>query len=438
MRVKPVNSSVIKMPDRNTPPNITDAAGMDLHLKPCEQYQLDNGVPVYAIDGGAQDVVMIEWVFYAGNWYEQKNIVAATTNYLLKNGTLQKDAFSINEHFEYYGAYLNRTCHNETATLTLHCLSKHLPELLPVVAEILTESIFPESELSIYRQNQQQRLQVNLKKCDFVANRLIDEYVYGFSHPYGRYTSTLDYEQLEREELEAFYRDYYIRGKCLLFTAGKLPTDLPQQLNRYFGTMPFRQEMPEVPVIEMVRADEHRYRLVNDPDGVQGAIRMARPFPNRHHPDFPGVQVLNNIFGGFFGSRLMSNIREDKGYTYGIHSYIQNHIHDTAWMISTEAGRDVCEATIGEVYKEMERLLKEPVDTEELDLVRNYMIGSLLGDLDGPFQVIARWKNYILNGLTEAYFYRSLHTIQQITPQQLQELAEKYLRKEAFYELLVI
>ncbi|MFX6937571.1 hypothetical protein ABTH70_19345, partial [Acinetobacter baumannii] len=85
----------------------------------------------------------IEWVFYAGNWYEQQNIVAATTNFLLKNGTKQKSSYKINEHFEFYGAYLNRSCYNETATITLHCLSKHVGVLLPVVAELITESIFP-------------------------------------------------------------------------------------------------------------------------------------------------------------------------------------------------------------------------------------------------------------------------------------------------------
>jgi predicted Zn-dependent peptidase len=150
------------------------------------------------------------------------------------------------------------------------------------------------------------------------------------------------------------------------------------------------------------------------------------------------VQVLNNIFGGFFGSRLMSNIREDKGYTYGIHSYLQNHIHNSAWMISTEAGRDVCEATMEEVYKEMNILCNELVDDEELDLVRNYMIGSLLGDLDGPFQIIARWKNYILNGITDEYFYSSIKTVQSITPEEIQTLAKKYLVPEEFYELLVV
>ncbi|HMP87001.1 MAG TPA: insulinase family protein, partial [Lacibacter sp.] len=185
-------------------------------------------------------------------------------------------------------------------------------------------------------------------------------------------------------------------------------------------------------------ATEKKYRLENDPNGVQGAIRMARPFPTRHHPDFTKVQVLNALFGGFFGSRLMSNIREDKGYTYGIHSYIQNHLHDSAWMISTEAGRDVCEATIQEVYYEMEHLRDEPVDAEELQLVRNYLIGSILGDLDGPFQVIARWKNILLNGLDVSYFHRSVHDIKNTSAEELQALANKYLQPDAFYELVVV
>ena len=224
----------------------------------------------------------------------------------------------------------------------------------------------------------------------------------------------------------------------MVFAAGKLPADMQQQLNQVFGTLPLnRQSLPDV-MFNLQPAEEKKYNIINDADGVQGAIRIASPFPNRHHPDFPKVQVLNNILGGFFGSRLMSNIREDKGYTYGIHSYLQNHIHHSAWMISTEAGRDVCEATIEEVYKEMAILCNEPVAQEELDLVRNYMMGSLLGDLDGPFQVIARWKNYILNNLDEAYFYHSIQTIKSVTADELQALAKKYLLPEAFYELVVV
>ena len=320
----------------------------------------------------------------------------------------------------------------------MHCLNKHIDKLLPVVAELLTESIFPEEELAIYKQIQKQKLAVNLKKCEFVGNRVIDELLYGPQHPYGKFTSMAEYDALQRNEAVEFFQQYYINGNCILFVAGKLPADIQQQVNKNFGTLPFNKN--QVPVINhnAQPATEKKHNILNDPNGVQGAVRIARPFPNRHHPDFIKVQVLNNIFGGFFGSRLMSNIREDKGYTYGIHSFLQNHIHQTAWVVSTEAGRDVCNATVTEVYKEMKRLREKPVSEEELHLVRNYMIGSILGDLDGPFQIIGRWKNYILNDLTEAYFYNSVQTIKTISTEELMQLAAQYLNLEDFYELIVI
>jgi predicted Zn-dependent peptidase len=150
------------------------------------------------------------------------------------------------------------------------------------------------------------------------------------------------------------------------------------------------------------------------------------------------VMVLNTLFGGYFGSRLMSNIREDKGYTYGIHSYVQNHLQQSAWMISTDAGKDVSEATVEEVYKEMKLMREELVDEEELLTVRNYLIGTILGDLDGPFQIMGRWKNLILNNLDEQYFYNSVQTIKTISAEEIRELAKKYLNPEDFYELIVI
>ena len=426
------------MLDRKIFPTIEEAVHFDLQLKNCDRFTLDNKVPVYAMNAGAQDVVMVEWVFDAGNWYDKQPMVAATTNFLIKNGTTSKSAYQINDFFEFHGAYLNRSCYNETASITLHCLSKHLETLLPVVREIIETSIFPEQELGIYIQNQKQRLSVNLQKCDFIANRLIDEYLFGINHPYGTYSNAEDYDALNTDLLKAFYKQYYLNGSCKIFVAGKMPTGYESMLNKAFGTLPLHADAPVVVEHPVVTASQKKVEIINDENGVQGAIRMARPFPNRHHPDFQKAHVLNTLFGGFFGSRLMSNIREDKGYTYGIHSYFQNHVHASAWMISTEAGRDVCAATIAEVIKEMEILRNEPVDKEELDLVRNYMIGSLLGDLDGPFQLIGRWKNYVLNGLDENYFYKSIETIKSVTPQELQSLANTYLQPDDFYELVVI
>ena len=426
------------MLNRKIQPKIVDAVDFNLHLKRYTNFALDNGVAVYAVNAPEQEVLMIEWLFFAGNCYEEKNMVSASANYLLKNGTRSKNAFAINEHFEFYGAYVNRHSHHETASLTLHSLSKHLQELLPLIAELLTDSIYPEDELAIYKQNQKQGLEVNLKKCEFVANRIIDENLYGFSHPYGKYTSMQDYDNLQRNDLNNFYNDFYINGKCALFIAGNLPSDIEQLLNKYFGSLNLNQNDLLAVDYKSNPSSNKKQNLVNDVNGVQAALRIARPFPNRHNPDFIKMQVLNNILGGYFGSRLMSNIREDKGYTYGIHSYLQNHIHETALMISTEAGRDVAKATMDEIYKEMEKLRNEIVDADELNLVRNYMIGSILGDIDGPFQIIARWKNYILNNLDADYFNKSIATIKKITAEELQTLANKYLQPEDFYELMVV
>jgi len=426
------------MINRTEAPPIKDAVEFDLRLKPYEYFELDNGVPVYTVNAGTQEVLQIELVFYAGNWFEKQKTVASATNFMLKNGTSKRNAFQINEDFEYYGAYCNRACYNETAVVNLSTLSKHLPELLPVLREMITDSIFPEEELAVYKQNSKQRLSVSLKKCDFIATRLIDASVYGELHPYGAFTNAEDIDALSTDKMKEFFQQYYLNGECVIFASGKIPSDLQQQLNENFGKHSIRKPSFAVDPISINAAVEKKYRIQNDPDGVQGAIRIARPFPNRHHPDFMKVMVLNTLFGGYFGSRLMSNIREDKGYTYGIHSYVQNHLQQTAWLISTEAGKDVCEATISEVYKEMQLLREEVVGEEELSLVRNYLMGTILGDLDGPFQIMGRWKNLILNNLNDKYFYESIETIKHISAEELRELAKKYLVPEEFYELVVV
>ena len=426
------------MIDRTSAPIIKDAIEFDLHLKPYQKMVLNNGVEVYAIHAGAQEVLQMEIVFYAGNSYETNNGVAIATNFMLKNGSSTKSAFQINEHFEYYGAYCNRSCYNETAIVSLHTLSKHLNVLLPVMREMITDSVFPESELDIFKQNSQQKLTVSLQKCDFVANRLIDAYLFGEKHPYGKYLKAEDYQALTTEQMKAHFQQYYVNGRAVIFVAGNLPADLFEQLNQQFGDLAISKNGQSLPVQLLLPASQKKQHISNDPNGVQAAIRIARPFPNRHHPDFMNVMVLNTVFGGFFGSRLMSNIREDKGYTYGIHSYVQNHIQESAWMISTEAGKEVSEATVTEVYKEMDLLRDTLIDEEELLLVRNYMIGSILGDLDGPFQIIGRWKNIILNNLDEQYFYDSIKAIKTISAEEIKALAEKYLKPEDFYELVVI
>jgi zinc protease len=426
--------------NRKIAPPVKDAVDFNLVLPPYKSFVLKNGVEVFAIDLGSLDTLMVNWIFDAGNWYEDRNGVATAANALLKSGTSRRNAFSINDHFEFYGAYLSRACHHETADINLHCLGRHAGELLPVVAELVMDSIYPEEELAIYKKNAQQRLQVNLKKCDFVAGRLIDAYIYGADHPYGRYSRMEDYQSLQQEELKEYYRQFYQHGHCRIIVAGKLPADIIEQLDRHFGDLPLtpapagdpRSSHPILP------DPEKRHHIINDPNGVQGAIRIGRNFPNRHHPDFQKFQVLNNVFGGFFGSRLMMNIREDKGYTYGIYSYLVNNRQESGFIVSTEAGKEVCAATMEEVYKEMRLICTEPIGAEELQMARNHTIGTILGDLDGPFHVASRWKTLLLNGLDGDFFDQGIRIVKTVTPEELRELAKKYLDPAAFYELLVI
>lgn len=426
------------MPDRSQAPHIKDAIEYAIELKKPEIFTLDNGVQVYNVNAGTEEVVQIEWVFKAGNWFEKSNNIASAANFLLKNGTSKKSAYEINEYVDFYGAYVNRSCYNETAVVTLHCLSRQLENLLPLVQELFVDAIFPEEELYIFRQNMKQKLEVNLKKCDFVAGRKIDEFLFGAKHPYGVYSEMTDYDLLDVAALRKYYATYYQQGHCTIFSAGILPANYAALMNGFFGSLPFNQLPIETPEHLIAPAEQKKWNIINDAEGVQGAVRIARPFPTRHHPDFPKVQVLNTLFGGFFGSRLMNNIREDKGYTYGIYSFLVNHIHGGAWMISTEAGREVCEATVNEVYNEMQALREGDIDPEELLLVKNYLIGTLLGDLDGPFHIIARWKNLVLNGLDDKFFYHSVDTIKTISADELKAMANKYLQPEEFYELVVV
>lgn len=426
------------MLNRSKAPHINDAVAYNITLKKPDVCKLDNGVDVYNVQAGTEEVVQIEWVFRAGNWFEEQKLVASAANFLIKNGTRNKSAYEINEFVDFYGAYLNRSCYNETAVVSLHCLSKQLEHILPLVQEILVDAILPEEELLIYKQNMKQRLAVNLKKCDFIAGRKIDALLFGDHHPYGVYSEMNDYDALQQHALADYYNVFYKNGHCTIFSAGILPSNYQELLNKYFGSLPFNKTATKEISHAILPSSQKKWNILNDAEGVQGAIRIARACPLPTDPVFPKLQVLNVLFGGFFGSRLMTNIREDKGYTYGIYSYLMNHIHASAILISTEAGRDVCEATVKEVYHEMEQLRMHEVGKEELLLVKNYLIGTLLGDLDGPFHIIGRWKNLILHGMNESHFNYYVDVIKSIESKELKQLAEEYLHPADFYELVVV
>ncbi len=424
--------------DRTIQPAIHDAIEFEYKLPPLNTVKLDNGLPLYWVNAGVQDVVQIDWVFPAGLWYEEKAATAHATAGLMKSGTAKFTSAQIAESLEFYGAQLKINAGNDYATVTLYSLTKHLPSLLPMVLEILTEATFPEHEVEIHKRNAIQRLLVNLRQCEFVANQRIDALLFGEAHPYVRFSKQEKIEAVTREDLIAFFKQNYNLSNAKIFMAGRVGIPEVASLNGVFGAVALVASESKLHIFPDAPKSERVQRIANDADAVQGAIRIGRLFPNRHHADYTPAVVLNTLLGGYFGSRLMSNIREDKGFTYGIHSVLGPELNGGSLVIQTETGRDVAELAVKEIYKEMELLCNEPADEEELLLVKNYLLGGILGDLDGPFSILQRWRTLILNGFTEDQFNNNIRIYKTITPQEIQLLAQKYFRPDEFYEIVVI
>jgi zinc protease len=424
--------------NRSIPPVIQDPVSFDFILPPLNTSILDNGVELYWLNAGVQDVVEINWVFPAGIWFEDKDAVAQATAGQLKSGTSSRSSKQINEALEFYGASLKINAGNDHSTISLHTLTKHLPSLLPIVLDLILNPIFPEDELEIYKKNSAQRLLVSLRECEFVANQQIDVALFGANYPYGRFTQVEMIENLSAEDLKSFHKKNFVFSGVKIFMSGKVGDTQVALMNSLFGNVSCGTNIQESKIFEVKSTAAQKQRINNDANGVQGAIRIGRRFVTRQHPDFAGLVVLNTIFGGYFGSRLMSNIREDKGFTYGIYSSIGAFIHDASLTIHTEVGSHVIEDAVKEIYKEMDLLCADRVGEEELLLVKNYLLGNILGDLDGPFSIMQRWRSLILNGFTIERFDENINTYKNISAQKLQSLAQEYFNKKNFMELVVV
>ena len=171
-------------------------------------------------------------------------------------------------------------------------------------------------------------------------------------------------------------------------------------------------------------------------DAMQSAVKMGCTTITREHPDYPKLRVLMTLFGGYFGSRLMSNIREEKGYTYGISAGIMFYPDSGVLVVSTETDNEYVEPLIQEVYHEIDRLHHELVPDEELTMVRNYMLGEMCRSYESPFSLSDAWIFIATSGLTDDYFLRSLHAVNEVTPAEIQDLVQRYLCKETLKEVI--
>lgn len=403
-------------------------------IEPLKQV-LDNGIPVFTINAGKQELVRIEFIFENVNWDASKPLNAIAVSHLVNNGTSTLSAKEIADKVDYYGAFLQTEYGADQTCIKLYTLNKHLNAVLPILRSILNDSVFPEQELAIFIQNQKQSLQVSMQKNDFLARKHFANTLFGDT-PYGSNIQPSNYDELKRADLLAYFKAAYTSKNCTVFVAGKFEEAEFNILNSVFGKDWDHNENATANKFEFSTIHKGEI-LIERPEAIQSAIRMGTLAITRNHPDFPGFQVLNCLLGGYFGSRLMANIREDKGYTYGIGSAVASLKDAGYFFIATEVGTDVCNNALVEIEKEINTLKTDKVGEEELSLVRNYMLGAMLGSLENAFSHADKFKNVYYSGLDYSYYENYIKTVKSITAEDLKALANKYLNTDSFTKVVV-
>ncbi|HEY9003295.1 MAG TPA: pitrilysin family protein [Mucilaginibacter sp.] len=420
--------------ERKTAPEFKAVGQIEL-IRP-EQIDLDNGCKIFCFNSGDQDLVRIEWIFGNLRFNPAKPLLNVAVNTMLTEGTSKLSAAQIADKIDFYGAFLQVDYGYDHSQVVLYTLTRHLAATLPVLKDIITDSVFPEKELATFIRNQQQKLQVSLQKNDVVARRKFNKAIYGDTI-YGLGADMEDYKTLHREDMLEHFKQMYQPSNCTILVSGKIEQSTIDQLKESFGKDWSNYSVKaDTSQLDLKPATDHFY-FVEKPDALQSAIRMGLPSINRTHPDFPALQVMNTVLGGYFGSRLMANIREDKGYTYGIGSGSSSLSKGGAFFIATEVGADVCKAAVNEIEKEINILKTVLIPESELSLVRNYMLGSLLGSLENIFSHADKFKNIYFFGMDYDYYDRYTEIIKSIDSVNVMQMAKKYLDTDNFYKVIV-
>ncbi len=421
--------------DRKTAPDFKTIDKIE--IPQVKSFTLDNGIKVYTLNSGSQELTKIEFLFKAGMYYQNQPLVASAANNLLETGTKSYTANELSDNIDFLGSFFECAVEQDYSTLALFSLNKYLDKSLHYVEEIIKYPTFPKDEFDIYLSNKKQKHLVNSQKVNVLARRRFSELLFGEQHPYGRDVKTEDFDKLTIETVKAFCKSHYNYSNCTIVASGKLPDDIIDTLNRFFGKEKWGGEQTIDAVNVTIDTTKQQKQVIEKSDAIQSAVRVGRLLFNKTHPDYFKFQVLNTILGGYFGSRLMANIREDKGYTYGIGSGLASLVNGGFFYISTEVGADVTNDTLKEIYKEIKLLREELVDEDELETVRNYVLGQFLRSVDGPYALADKFKAIWEFELGYDYFEKYFEAVKTVTPQEIKDLANTYLQEKDLIELVV-
>jgi len=396
---------------------------------------LDGGVPVYLLGYGTEDLLRVEFVFDAGQVREEENLAASSVNEMLTEGTNLHDAITLNEIIDHTGAMFTPVVDKDTAGLTVITLPRTLDKVMELAAEVLFHPSFPENEFRMMIERRIQRFLTNRQKTSVVSRELFYNALYG-NCPYGRITTLEDYKQMTTAKTRAFHSRYYTPENLYIIVAGKDPQRAIPSLNRYFSSQ--NNSGKKIKDVDVKNSIVRPGRLFSEmADSVQSSIRIGWNGVGKDHKDFAGLQMANTILGGYFGSRLMRNIREEKGYTYSIGSIAGSLRFAGFITIITEVANEYRDRTLEEIMKEV-RILRETEPSEdEMKLVRNQIMGEIVRAFDGPFAQAECLKGVLDYGMTFDYYRNLEKTVRTFTPDKIKDLFCTYYKPEEAIEIIV-
>jgi len=393
-------------------------------IKQPERSLLSNGLKLFTLNSGTQPVLNLELIFRAGKWFENEPGVAFFSSKMLSEGTPDMDSKQIAETFESYGASIDINPGFDFLSISIYCLTRHFVNLVPLIKSIVGSPTFPLSELETMKNIQIQNLKVNNEKTDFVARQIFRKSLYGKDHPYGHSLEQDKIKKIKYEQLQGFF-DEFIHGRLYaLILSGKVDEDIRKMVDDEFGELELKPQPEENSLTISGNLEELE---IDKPDSKQTSLRIGKRCISMHHPDHAGLLIANELLGGFFGSRLMKNIREEKGFTYGIHSSIVNLKNDNFLVIAADVKKESRQEALKEIRKEINTLGNIAVPESELETVKNYMLGQLQASVNSPFALASKFKVLFLNGLTYDYYNTLIETINQITPELITSIAKKHL-----------
>lgn len=390
---------------------------------------------VYSVKGGTEPVIKLEVVFTTGNRTEKLKLIAAATNYLMNSGTLKYSSKEIMENIDYYGAFYQHDNTFDRSSISIYTLKRYYKETFEIFFDILQNANFPESEIDIYRENAKQRFKISSTKNDFLARKAFNHVLFG-EHPYGYKIELSDFDHINHENVNGYFQDNYnLKNATIIITGDvddKVINELSKHLLNYDASSYMRANaFPSFNNYNKQVVFEERK------DALQSAIRIGKPIVNKTHKDFIELSILSTILGGYFGSRLMSNIREDKGYTYGIGAGVYSLLDTGFFYISTEVGVEVCQNALNEIYYEINRLNNELVPENELNLVKNYLKGSYINSFENIFSHSDKFKGIHFYNLTYDYYNQYFNLVNNINSERIMELAKEYLTVDTLSEVVI-